>query len=242
MSSAPTRSSSSLLRRHTGYSPAEDIGASFDSANSAPLAAFLTLDLQFRPFHHLALVVCLRVVRFPQSLYSMLRSQQTLRTPQATHGSQGRPQRSIWGVNRSWLSAVPRRATFLPFFVRLIQLPPRYPSYFYFGSVVRGFLVLILNRTPRLPLLPCHPMHATIGLSVRQRMMAFIFHRGDVDVRSRCAFVLISLCGPVIVHRCFIRTSFHSCVRFLSVRTFLRPFSQCYSVLLCPLPMRYVSL
>jgi hypothetical protein len=135
-------------------------------------------------------------------------------------------------LNRSWLSAAPGRATFLPFFVRLTQLPPRYPSYFYFGSVVRGFLVLILNRTPRLPLLPCHHMHVTIGLSARQRMMSFIFPRGDTDVRSRCAFVLISLCGPMSVHRCFIRTSFHSCVRFLSVRTFLRPFSQFYSVLL----------
>jgi hypothetical protein len=34
-----------LAKRCLGDIPAEDIGASFDSANSAPLAAFLTLDL-----------------------------------------------------------------------------------------------------------------------------------------------------------------------------------------------------
>jgi hypothetical protein len=106
-------SSPSLLRRRTGDIPAEDIGASSDSANSAPLAAFLTLDLKFRPFHHLALVVCPRVVRCPRSFYSMLRSQHTLRIPQATHGSQGRPQRSIWGV--SIVLGSPRRLDVPPF-------------------------------------------------------------------------------------------------------------------------------
>jgi hypothetical protein len=46
-------------------------------------------------------------------------------------------------LNRSWLSVAPGRATFLPFFVRLTQLPPRYPSYFYLWSVVR-----IVSRLP----------------------------------------------------------------------------------------------
>jgi hypothetical protein len=157
---------------------------SFDSAKSAPLTAFPTLGLQFPPIPlsgSCSLPPCRTVPTIV--IFNAPFPAHTPDSPSDPWQPRATIAFLLWRLNRSWLSAAPGRATFLLFFVRLTQLPPRYPSYFYFWSVVRIFSRLLTHdaQTPPLYcLIPCAP------ISARQRMISFIFPRGDIDVRSRC--------------------------------------------------------
>jgi hypothetical protein len=134
---------------------------SFDGANSAALAAFPRFNLVPSPFNNLALVVYPRAGRRPRSLDCGLFPHLS-RVPQATHGSQGRPQRSIWGV--SIVLGSPRRLDAPPFSRSSYD---RLTFCLYFWSVVRIFSwLLTFNTTPRLPLVPSHPMRARAPMGV----------------------------------------------------------------------------